>query len=68
MSTVFGLRSLLGDKRHHVADFIMYLLDTRSPATASVRFRALQQLFGWLVDEEEIDVSPMAEMRKPVAP
>jgi site-specific recombinase XerD len=63
-----GVAEVADIKRDHVADFITYLLETRSAATASVRFRALQQFFGWLVDEEEIDVSPMAKMRKPVVP
>jgi site-specific recombinase XerD len=33
-----------------------------------VRFRALQQFFNWLVDEEEIAVSPMAKLRPPKIP
>ena len=43
-------------------------MQTRSAATASVRFRALQQFFTWCLDEEELDVSPMAKMRPPVVP
>jgi integrase/recombinase XerC len=39
----------------HVTGFVTHLLETRSPATASVRFRALQQLFCWLPDEDEVD-------------
>jgi site-specific recombinase XerD len=54
--------------REHVSDFITDLLATRSPSTASVRFRALQQFFTWLVDEEEIKVSPMARLRPPKIP
>jgi hypothetical protein len=33
-----------------------------------VRFRALQQFFSWLVNEEEIEVSPMAKLRPPRIP
>jgi site-specific recombinase XerD len=33
-----------------------------------VRFRALQQFFAWCVDEEELEVNPMAKMRPPVVP
>jgi hypothetical protein len=51
--------------REHVSDFITHLLATRSVSTASVRFRALHQLFTWLVDEEEIAISPMATLRPP---
>lgn len=45
-----------------------HLADIRSPGTASVTYRALQQWFGWLVREGEIEVSPMARMRPPKAP
>ncbi|MGH8886406.1 MAG: tyrosine-type recombinase/integrase [Egibacteraceae bacterium] len=34
----------------------------------SVRYRALQQWFRWLVDEGEIEADPMARMRRPVVP
>jgi integrase len=54
--------------REHVSDFITDLLATRSPSTASVRFRALQQFFMWLLDEEEITVSPMSKLRPPKIP
>ena len=63
-----GVTGVADITRDHVADFITYLLETRSAATASVRFRALQQFFSWLVDEEEIEVSPIAKMRKPIVP
>lgn len=36
-----------------------------SPATASVRFKSLQQFFKHCVNEEELDVSPMAGMSAP---
>ena len=52
----------------HVSDFITYLLAAWSASTASVRFQALQQFFMWLVDEEEIAVSPMAKLRPPKIP
>lgn len=55
-------------RKQHVEDFVAHLVDTRSASTASVRYRALQQFFGWCVAEEEIDVSPMAKMRPPLVP
>lgn len=62
-------------RREHVEAFITTLLETGGaggrpvkPATASVRFRALQQFFKWAVDEGEITVSPMARMRPPIVP
>lgn len=51
--------------REHVEAFIVHLLDTRSPATAVNRYKALQQFFRWLDDEGEIDNSPMAKMSPP---
>lgn len=38
------------------------------PATASNRYRALQVFFKWLVEEGEIKVSPMANMKPPRVP
>lgn len=59
----------MGDlRRRHVEAFISDLLDHWSPATASNRYRALQQGFRWLVDEDEITVSPMAKMKPPAIP
>lgn len=52
----------------HVEAYIADLLTNRSPATAAVRYRSLQQLFRWLVDEEEIAANPMARMRPPKVP
>jgi integrase/recombinase XerC len=51
--------------RDHVSDVFTDLINTRSASTASVRYRARQQLFNWLVAEEEIDASPMAKMTPP---
>jgi site-specific recombinase XerD len=63
-----GVTTAADVSRDHVSDFITHLLATRSASTASVRFRALQQFFAWLVDEEEIAVSPMAKLRPPKIP
>jgi len=38
------------------------------PRTASIRFGDLQQFFKWAVEEREIDVSPMAHMKRPHVP
>jgi len=38
----------------HIEKFIGDLLSTRSSATANNRFRALQQFFSWLHEEEHI--------------
>lgn len=55
-------------RREHVEQWIVHLIETRSAVTAGVRFRSLQQFWRWAVDEDEVDVSPMAKMRPPKAP
>ncbi len=51
--------------REHIESFVVHLLDTRSPATALNRYKALQQYFRWLDDEGEITNSPMVKMSPP---
>jgi site-specific recombinase XerD len=54
--------------REHLELFITHLVDTRSPSTASNRFRALQQFFKFLTEEGELDSSPMVRMKAPLVP
>jgi site-specific recombinase XerD len=64
-----GITDVDNVTRDHVADFITHLVDTRSPSTASVRFRSLQQFFGWLAEEGELaGANPMEKMRPPMVP
>jgi site-specific recombinase XerD len=54
--------------REHVEAFIEDL-DTRfKPTTVGVRFRSLQQLFRWMLEEGEIERDPMERMRSPKVP
>lgn len=55
-------------RREHVEAWIEYLLERFKPSTAAVRFRSVQQFFGYLVDEGEITESPMIRMRPPKVP
>jgi site-specific recombinase XerD len=55
-------------KRRDVEGYLSFLLERYKPGTALTRYQDLQQLFKWLVDEEEIDVSPMAKMTPPLLP
>lgn len=55
-------------RREHVESFIADILARWKPATASNRFRALQQFFAWLIEEEEIADSPMQHMKRPIVP
>ncbi len=55
-------------RRAHVEAWIAALLRRVKPATASLRFRAVQQFFRWATEEEETDANPMARMRPPIIP
>ena len=48
--------------------FIGWLLEHRSPATAAVRYRSLQQLYAWAVRDGLREDNPMATMRPPSIP
>jgi site-specific recombinase XerD len=48
--------------------WLAYLVESRSPGTAALRYRSLKVFFNWLVDEEEIDRSPMAKLKAPTVP
>lgn len=52
-------------QREHLEAFFAELVTLHSHSTAANRFRGLQRLFGWLVDEEELRSSPMAKMKPP---
>ena len=43
-------------------------MQTKSPATANNRYRALTALFAFLVDSGEITDSPMVKMKPPKVP
>jgi integrase/recombinase XerC len=55
-------------RREHVESFIADLLSRLKPNTAANRYRALSCFFAFMVDEGEIDHSPMAHMRPPHVP
>jgi site-specific recombinase XerD len=48
--------------------FIAWLLENRSASTAAVRYRSLQQFYGWAVRDGLIESSPMATTRPPTIP
>ena len=51
--------------RDDIRDFIADQAKKNSEATALVRFKSLQQFFRHCVEEDELEVSPMAGMRAP---
>jgi site-specific recombinase XerD len=53
----------------HVEAFQAWVIETRSASTGLNKHKALQQFFKWLVvDEEEMDRSPMERVRQPKTP
>jgi site-specific recombinase XerD len=55
-------------RREHVERFVADVLRKHAPATAASRYRSLQQLFRWAVEEGEVDTSPMGGLRSPKVP
>ena len=51
----------------HVEAFQAWMIETRSASTALNKHKGLQQFFKWLLlDEDEIDRSPMERVRQPM--
>jgi site-specific recombinase XerC len=55
-------------RREHVEAFIEDLDSRFRPATVGVRFKSLQQMFKWMLEEGEITANPMQRMRSPSVP
>ncbi|MDP8930396.1 MAG: tyrosine-type recombinase/integrase [Actinomycetota bacterium] len=54
--------------REHVEAFIEDVLDRRTPATAAQRYGSLRHLWRWLLEEGEIERSPMERTHPPKVP
>lgn len=61
-------RDVASIRREHVEAFIADLLQHWKASTANNRFRGLQSFFKWLLEEGEIKVSPMVNMKPPRIP
>lgn len=61
-------RAVASIRREHIEAFIEDQLERLRPASAANRYRSLQQFFKWLVEEGEIQTSPMARMHPPTIP
>lgn len=55
-------------RREHVETFILDQLARLKPASAANRYRSLQQFFKWLLENGQIKVSPMLNMKPPRVP
>jgi site-specific recombinase XerD len=58
-------RDPLAVTKADIERFQVWMIETRSAATALNKHKSLQQFFSWLVVEEELDVSPLARVRQP---
>jgi site-specific recombinase XerD len=54
--------------RGDIEAFLADQLHRHRPTTAAVRFRSLQQLYRWAMEEELIEASPMTGLRPPAIP
>ncbi|SEO82655.1 tyrosine-type recombinase/integrase [Actinacidiphila rubida] len=54
-----------GIHREHIERYIIGLIERTSAGNAHQHFRSLRTFFNWLVDEEEMNRSPMRKMKPP---
>nr|WP_296067975.1 tyrosine-type recombinase/integrase [uncultured Actinoplanes sp.] len=52
-------------QRGHVEEFQAWMVQTRSASTALNKHKGLQQFFRWLVEEEDLDRSPLDRVKQP---
>jgi site-specific recombinase XerD len=57
-----------GVRREHIESYLAARKPNVAPSTLSLEYRALQQFFRWLVEEDEIDRDPTEKMRAPTVP
>ncbi|MHB8409853.1 MAG: tyrosine-type recombinase/integrase [Acidiferrobacterales bacterium] len=55
-------------RREHIEAYLGAILAHWRASTAATRYRALQQLFRWCVEEDYIEASPMANLKPPTIP
>jgi site-specific recombinase XerC len=69
LSAFLGEVDVAAIRPGHVESFLIDLRQRgQRPATLANRYRSLQQFFRWLVDEGELTVSPMANLKPPHVP
>jgi site-specific recombinase XerD len=60
-----GARDPVVVVRREIVAFQAWMVETRSASTGLNKHKSLQQFFRWLVEEGEIDRSPMAGVPQP---
>jgi integrase len=63
-----GARDPAAVTRKQLVGFQAWMVESRSAATALNKHKSLQRFFAWLVEEGEVDVSPMVVVPKPRVP
>lgn len=54
--------------REHVEAYVTATMKRTSASNANQHFRSLKTMFNWMVEEEELDRSPMRTMKPPTVP
>jgi site-specific recombinase XerD len=60
-----GITDLAGIDQRAIEKFLIAQSERVSPGSVLTRFRSLRVLFNWLVDQEELERSPMHRMKEP---
>jgi site-specific recombinase XerD len=68
LATFSGDHDLATLSRADVEDFLSDQLSRHRPTTAAARFRSLQQFYRWMLEEQLVEVSPLAGLRPPTVP
>lgn len=55
-------------RREHLEEWLAWEIAEHRPQTALTHYRGLGTFFRWLVDEEELEKSPMARLKPPKVP
>lgn len=63
-----GVADVAKIEKRHLEAWLVVLLETGAPGSASNRWRGAKQLLRWLVDEGELDTNPAAGIPNPHVP
>jgi site-specific recombinase XerC len=55
-------------RREHIESWLIDLSERYKPASVSMAFRSARTFFNWLVEDDELLVSPMRRMKAPLVP
>ncbi|TML90086.1 MAG: integrase, partial [Actinobacteria bacterium] len=64
-STFVGETPVADVTREQIEDWVLHLVETTNGTTARARHGGLRSFFNWLIEEGEIEASPIARVRAP---